>query len=391
MRHDAAAPLRPRIVHVAAELSPASGSTYTTVPRLCSLLESAGFEVDLLCTGDPQAPATYGLRNGFAAACFPRSRWGSALGWSPALDRELRRLAPTADIFHVHGLWRLATVTALRMARRRGVRTIVSPLGSLAPAALGVSPARKQAFWALFGGSFKSLACYHATSQVEHDQMRAFGIREPIAVIPLGVDIPGRTSWRPAPPGRREVLFMGRITPIKNLLSLVAAWQSVQSDFPDARLRIVGPDDRGFVQRLRRAIGDSGATGISVDQEVTGAARDRAYQAADVVILPSLSESFGLVVAEGLAAGRPVIATTGSPWQVLHTRGCGWWIEPTVEGLAGAIRQALDLPSASLADMGARGFQLAEREFGWAPAADKFIAAYQWVLGGGQAPAFIST
>lgn len=380
-----------RIVHVTADLGPSSGSTYTALPQLCRRLEMTGCQVHLVSTVE-QGPARRELRNEFEVALLPKSRWGKSLGRSPALEREVRRLGAQADLFHVHGMWRLSTVRTLREARRRQVRAIASPLGTFASAALQIAPLRKRAFWTVWQRpALRDVACYHAASHTEHDQLRNFGVTAPIAVIPLGVDIPPATMQRRTPGDGTTVLFLGRISRIKNLVSLIAAWRTIQTDFLGARLRIVGPDDRGHREAVRQAVQVFGAERVSIEHEVFGVARDALYAASDLVVLPSLSESFGLVVPEALAAGRPVIATSNSPWKVLTERDCGWCVAPTVEALAGILREALSLPSEHLAEMGHRGRELAEEQFSWPRSVGRFISLYDWVLGGGSPPEFVST
>jgi glycosyltransferase involved in cell wall biosynthesis len=297
-----------------------------------------------------------------------------------------------ADLLHIHGLWRFDIVEALRVARSHGVPTVVSPMGSFAPPAMRLSGVRKRAFWQMFlSRALRGSACFHATSLAEHDDMRDFGIRQPIAVIPLAVEAPHGAAWEPPGRGPGDVLFLGRIAPIKNLVSLVRAWSRVQSAFPDARLRILGPDERGHRRDLLREIARTGVRGVTVEPGAWGAARDRAFRAADLVVLPSLSESFGLVVAEALAAGRPAIATRHSPWQLLEMHRCGWSVDPTPEGIARALNEALALPGDELAAMGMNGRRLAESAFSWPRVTARFAAMYEWVLGGGPVPEFVST
>lgn len=382
----------PRIVHVTADVIPELGSAYTAIPRLCGLLRSPELDVELLTTHEPGTAPRTEHRNGFPASTFPKDRWGAAIGKSGAMSAELKRMAGQSALLHVHGLWRLCSVDALHIARRRGLPAILSPMGAFAPAALRHSRFRKLAFWhGLQKSSLRGVACFHATSDAELDDIRAMGIRGPVAVIPLGVDTPAIAPVQSAASPSRTVLFLGRISPIKNLLSLMSAWRSIQARFPDARLRIVGPDDRGHVETVRRAIESSGAARVSIEPGVWGAERDEAYAQSDVVVLPSYSESFGLVVAEALAAGRPVIASTGSPWQLLERESCGWWVDPTAGALAGAMADALSLPPRELGEMGSRGRQLAERELGWSSRLPSFLRMYQWVLGGGSPPEFVST
>jgi glycosyltransferase involved in cell wall biosynthesis len=103
-------------------------------------------------------------------------------------------------------------------------------------------------------------------------------------------------------------------------------------------------------------------------------------------VLPAFSENCGIVVAEALSYEVPVVTTTGTPWSGLLAERCGWWIEPGVEPLAAALRQATSLTDAARADMGRRGREWVSRAFGWERIGREMSAVYEWVLGGGAAP-----
>lgn len=113
------------------------------------------------------------------------------------------------------------------------------------------------------------------------------------------------------------------------------------------------------------------------------------YRAADLFILPSLSENFGIVVLEALASETPVLATTGAPWPALLQHGCGWWVEPSVAGIARGLAEAFASTPATLCRMGIRGRQLVESCYTWSIAARRTIDLYQWVLGRSPRPAFV--
>lgn len=381
-----------RLVHVAPDITPASGSSHTAIPRLCGLLARSGFDVELLTTHSHDAPPHREERDGCRIVSGPRNRLTAGLGASDWLLAEAGRLLGDAGLLHVHGMWRLCAVDALQWAHGRKLSTVLSPMGNLAPSALRQSRFRKMAFWHLWQArALRGVTCYHATSELEHDHLRALGIRQPIAVIPLGVDIPDLLPRKPAGSASRTVLFLGRVSPIKNLPALIRAWREVQGEVGEARLRIVGPDDRGHVGALRRLADELGAQRVTFEHGAWDRDRDRAYQEADIVVLPSLCESYGLVVAEALAQARPVIASTGAPWQALQREGCGWWVEPTPAAIAQALREALGEADERLVAMGSRGRKLAERDLGWESCMARFDALYRWILGGGAVPDFVST
>jgi glycosyltransferase involved in cell wall biosynthesis len=120
-----------------------------------------------------------------------------------------------------------------------------------------------------------------------------------------------------------------------------------------------------------------------------GADKDTAYRRADLFVLPTYSENFGIVVAEALAYGVPVITTTGTPWECLQESNSGWWVEPTVEGIRMGLEDAFQCSVEQLEQMGASGKCLVADDFAWEAIAKNMREAYEWILTGGSAPDFI--
>jgi glycosyltransferase involved in cell wall biosynthesis len=113
---------------------------------------------------------------------------------------------------------------------------------------------------------------------------------------------------------------------------------------------------------------------------VTGEKKERCFAEADVFVLPTYSENFGIAVAEALARGIPVITTTGAPWQELETHQCGWWVTPGVDGVAAGLSAAMSMPRDALAEMGARGKKLVEEKYSWDRIGRDALRASEWML-----------
>ena len=113
---------------------------------------------------------------------------------------------------------------------------------------------------------------------------------------------------------------------------------------------------------------------------VAGDEKERCFSAADLFILPTYSENFGIVVAEALARAIPVITTTGAPWGELERYDWGWWVEPGVDGIVGALSVALSTPREKLAEMGARGKVLIEERYSWGRIGRDALHASEWLL-----------
>ncbi|MCF7995745.1 MAG: glycosyltransferase [Chromatiaceae bacterium] len=230
-----------------------------------------------------------------------------------------------------------------------------------------------------------------ATAEQEAENLRRFGLRQPIAIIPNGVDLLGgkvaSTSEAAARKSLRYALFLSRVHPKKGLENLLRAWAKTQPQ--DWILQIAGPDEGGH---LAQVLALAKRLGISHQVQYLGEFDDRAkwavYRDADLFVLPTFSENFGVVVAEALSQGLPVITTTGTPWEDLRTYGCGWWVEPSEAGLQQALVKAFGLPAGRLAEMGERGRDYVQR-YDWPVIAGQMLDAYRWVLGVDDKPDYV--
>ncbi len=364
----------------------ASGPGYS-VPMLCDALGQRGHKVVLATL----ARGAGGRSGAFEHRAFPPSLGPARLGASRAMRRGLAQAARRADIVHSHGLWMMPNIYPAWAAAAAGRPLVLSPRGTLSPVARARSRGRKALVWWM--GQRRALlqaACLHATSEQEYADIRACGLAIPVAVIPNGVDLPPPRPPR-APSNSRRLLYLGRIHPIKGLPDLLRAWAPLSARHPDWELRLVGPDSDGHLADLRRLAQELALPRIVFAPAAYGEAKTAEYRAADAYVLPSHSENFAMSVAEALAHGLPVVATTGTPWAALAAKNAGRWTPATPAGLERALDELMSLQAGALSGMGERGRAWMGQDFSWGRVGAQMEAVYRWLRDGGDLPPCMRT
>jgi len=373
-----------KVVHTIARIAGADGGPARTVTALCAALAAEGASVEIVTSDADRVEPGVPLHRVEAATrggrVYPRPRPLARL-----LEERLAGPGPRA--IHDHGIWLPSNRAVAGVAARTGAARVVSPRGMLSEWALAHRGWKKRLAWRSFQRrDLESADAVHATSELEADEVRAAGIGAPIAVVPNGVELPVLPPRPATAAGRpRRFLFLSRIHPKKGLANLIDAWRSVRPE--GWELVIAGPDENGHRAEIeRRAVGLGPAAGVRFHGPVPDREKWELYRSADVFVLPTLSENFGVVVAEALASGIPVITTRAAPWAAIAERGCGWWTDVGVEPLAAAIRAAAGLGDDERGAMGARGRRLAEERFAWPAVARRMLSVYRWLAGEGPEP-----
>lgn len=291
------------------------------------------------------------------------------------------------DILHDNGIWLPHNHRLAALAERCSIPRVVSTRGMLEPWALRHKRLKKRLAWWLYQHrDLKRARCHIATGEAEARNLQRHGLGVPIATVPNGVDVP--EEWprgvdagaeKAVRGGPRTALFLGRIYPVKGLPMLVEAWANVRPS--GWILRIAGPDEAGHRKQVEKAVVTAGLEQVvSFVGPLGSEMKKSAFFDAELFVLPTHSESFGIVVAEALAHGVPVLTTTGAPWSILREGGCGWWVDATVDGIAKGLRQATNLDPQTLRSMGAKGRVLVSAQFGWKHIADLMLSAYEAIL-----------
>lgn len=293
------------------------------------------------------------------------------------------------SLIHVHGVWSPILFFASLLGFFLRIPVVISPHGSLEPWALQFKSLKKRVALALY----QRWALLHAdmvfvTAEQERDSVRLVGVEKFITLLPNGVDSHSLVDDAPSR-DTKTLLFLSRVHPKKGLRDLVLAWKRVRR--PGWRVVIAGPDELGYTNDLKTLIHE---LGLEKDFDfpglVVGENKESYFSMADIFILPTYSENFGIAIAEALMRGIPVITTTGAPWGELVSSGCGWWVSPGVDGISEALLTAMSMETSELRAMGVKGRRLVIEKYSWDHVGEATLAAYSWLLHGGPRPEFVS-
>ena len=306
---------------------------------------------------------------------------------------ELRNLIllkkNSKNIIHIHGLWSLLTHLSILLAKKNNIPIIIQPHGMLMPLALKHKSLKKLIAMCLYQKSdINNANLLIATSSIEYESFRNLGFKNPIAIIPNGIEqINFNTSKKNKNSADKNFLFLSRIHPIKGLLNLIKAWSILNVD--GWKLKIVGPNEDNYLDVIVNEISRCGVNqSVEIFPEVHGVEKEIFLRNADFFILPSISENFGIVILEALSYGIPVITTKGTPWSELESQGCGWWINIGIEPLVSAINEAISLPKYKLNLMKSNARNLAKKYL-LENTVNQLAVSYQWVINSTNKPEYI--
>lgn len=372
-----------RVLHTMPDIDKeASGPSYSVI-RLSESLTQASVQSQVALLGDREFEPYI--------RAFPRGLGPSRLGRSPQMERWLYEVvkAGAVDIMHNHSLWMMPNVYPGWATKDSAIPYVVSPRGTLSKWAMQSGSKIKQLFWPLIQRpSISHAACFHATAEAEYEDIRRMGYKQPVALIPNGIDLPEFSEAKVARKVR-TLLFLGRLHPVKGVDFLLNAWRTLEHEFPDWNLRIVGPDNNHTAKELINLARDLALQRVEFSGAVYGSEKFNAYRDADLYVLPTHSENFAMTVAEALACATPVVVSQGAPWSGVAAHGAGWWPEIGEVPLLSSLRVAMSLTREDLMEMGENGRRWMQDEFAWNGIAYKMRDMYLWLLGRGDRPSCV--
>ena len=395
----------PMVAHLAPLVGRRSFGPGAVAMQLSSCQARMGWNSQVWCVDEEDEVRWAADIHGASAEIVRRFRpLGSRfLAYAPRLEKLASGTeGEVVSILHQHGIWTALSrvTTTWHSAHKRP--TIIAAHGSLDAWALRRSRLKKRLAWLLYEGRNMSMAaCLHATSEVELNSFRDFGLRNPVAVIPNGVAEAwlnsagdgSRFRFRHSiPEDRRLLFFLSRITPKKGLPLLLDALAGVRRQLPDWLLMIAGVDEFGHEQQLKSQVDALGIAGaVRFIGPLYGQEKRDAMAACDLLVLPSYSEGSPMIVLDALGAGVPVLTTHGAPWEDLLRYECGWWVEISAAALRDVLLDIARMSREELRAMGARGKDLVRSRYSWEAIARQTLLLYEWLLGRADSPDFVAT
>ncbi|OYU77556.1 MAG: hypothetical protein CFE32_05205 [Alphaproteobacteria bacterium PA3] len=230
-----------------------------------------------------------------------------------ALLKEVRALSENVDDIYIHGLWTRSALCALFLPRLIRAKIRHAPHGALDNAALQFGYLKKRVTWYVAQKwALERAGAVIATSRREMEGIQKHLPQANTQLIPL--QLPNIAAV-PNPNGpRKRLLYFGRIHPIKGIAAILNAWKALHADMPDWDLALIGPQEEPWSSQFRKMAEDLDLPRVTFQQEVMPNERLLVLATANLVLAPSLTENFGLVIAEALALGRTVIASKQTGW-----------------------------------------------------------------------------
>lgn len=283
------------------------------------------------------------------------------------------------DVVHVNCCWMPACAMTQRWAQDAGYKVVLTPHGMLEPWIMARHYlTRKLPALALYQkAAVRNADLIHATAESERQNLLKLGYNDKIKIVANGIDVDSiilKDNWR----RKKSILFLSRIHIKKGIDFLLEAVAQLKEELSGYTIHIAGEGDEAYIGALKKRAAELGVAPMTdFCGGVYGEQKWIMFQEADLFVLPTYSENFGIAVAEALASGTPVITTKGTPWQELDSHRCGWWTEVGTKPTKEALLKFLSLTESELETMGRNGRRLVEEKYSTRKVAENMVKMYE--------------
>ena len=367
-----------KILHTISGLNISSGGPTSCTYNLIKGLRDEGIEADILTLMPRDDSDKIIAGDSFIKALPNDAR--TPLVYSSNFRRYLSSHIGY-DLYHANGLWTCPTHFTAEIAKKQNKPCVIAPHGMLYPQALQVSAWKKKIVSTVFQRKdLETASCLQATCMAELEHIRAFGLNNPVAVIPNGLVIDDSLEIRKTSNSVRRFAFVGRLNRIKNVDLLLSAWSKLGDKTRNCELLIIGDGDTAYKKELEEFATANKLNNVRFLGFIMGKDLQKLVHSIDFQLLPSKSENFGMVVPEALIQGVPVIASKGTPWSDLETFDCGWWVDNDIDTLISTLLIAINLSEQDRLGMGERGRTLVLRHYSIKSVSLRMKQLYEWLV-----------
>jgi len=387
-----------RILHVIPSVSPEWGGPSSAIVNFVYHLRLEGIHAEVITTNSIDenlfnVPVEEWIEYENIPVCFfPVTFRIKAFAPSLRLNAWLRKHIFHYDLIHTHYLFSYAPTVAAALARQHCIPYVVSTIGQLTPWALAQSSLSKKVYSQLFERkTLQNAAAIHCTTVGEAQDVTNFDIDTPKLVLPLGVTptepIPNAAynlkHCYNIPQNHLIILFLSRLHYKKRPDLLIKAIGQLSPHLPPSHLLLAGSGDSSYCRYLQNCIDTIGLhSRVTFTGFVSGSQKSLLLQGADLFVLPSFSENFGIAVAEALLAGLPVIITDGIQLSSdVQAAQAGLVIPSEIDPLRSALEKLLSSPDLRQT-LGRNAQNLARTKYHWPSITKNLIHAYQDILHG---------
>jgi len=397
-----------RTANLTGPVSRAAGGLYESVRRLVQEIMLTGLEVTVLGTFDEFTKDDISAWDPVTVRAF-KAVGPVQFGYSRGYMEFLKLYRP--HLLHTHGIWIYSSMATHGYAKKNRVPYMISPHGMLDPWAVRNSYWKKWIARHVYEDAhLRDCTCLRALCESEAQAFRIYGLKNPITIIPNGIDLPEEEKVegekrKVEKRGGKTLLFLGRIHPKKGLLNLIRAFARNQGTRVQGRetwqLVIAGWDQGGHAAELIELCKELGVSvqnrksrdeGRESEANVVfygpafGDDKKSLLSTADAFILPSFSEGLPMSVLEAWSYKLPVVMTPECNLPEGFAADAAIRIETGAESIAQGLDLLFSMSASDLQSMGAKGRILVEERFTWKTIAAQMREVYDWMLGGGTRP-----
>lgn len=304
-------------------------------------------------------------------------------------------LSSDADILHAEGLWRYPHLLMEQWKNKLKRPIICSPHGMLDPYIIKEQGKLKRIISNMFfQKSLDAVTCYHALCQKELEDIRLYGIRQPVAIIPNGIDLPSEDVHFEKQDNFRHLLYLGRIHKKKGIDLLIKAIGEIKQEYPELLnnwiIDIVGWDHENTRISLETLVKQYDICNtVKFHGGLYDKDKARMYATCDAYILPSHGEGLPMTVLEAWSWKKPVIITPQCNLPEGYEKKAAIKIDDNDMSVKKGLLRLINMDKEELREMGLNGYKLVKEQFTWDIAARKMLELYKYIREKGEKPSFV--